>query len=85
MKELMELSLIVLNCVKCYTVGAESSMAVSSLTANSLKVHTLILNLFCFITLADMRWFGRVVPLISMGKKTEKQPVYVSTLKGCCH
>lgn len=82
MKELMELSLIVL---KCYTVGAESSMAVSSLTANSLKVHTLILNLFCFITLADMRWFGRVVPLISMGKKTEKQPVYVSTLKGCCH
>ncbi|XP_075875306.1 NADH dehydrogenase [ubiquinone] 1 alpha subcomplex subunit 9, mitochondrial [Nelusetta ayraudi] len=26
---------------------------------------------------ANMRWFGRVVPLISMGKKTEKQPVYV--------
>lgn len=50
MKELMELSLIVSNCVKCYTVGAECSMAVSRLTANSLKVHTQILNPFCFIT-----------------------------------
>lgn len=28
-----------------------------------------------------MRWFGGVVPLLSLGKKTEKQPVYVSTLK----
>ncbi|MBN3274106.1 NDUA9 dehydrogenase, partial [Polyodon spathula] len=26
---------------------------------------------------ANMRWFGRAVPLIAMGKKTEKQPVYV--------
>ncbi|KAM6946487.1 NADH dehydrogenase [ubiquinone] 1 alpha subcomplex subunit 9, mitochondrial [Aplochiton taeniatus] len=26
---------------------------------------------------ANMRWFGRAVPLISMGKKTEKQPVHV--------
>lgn len=25
-----------------------------------------------------MSWFGKAVPLISMGKKTEKQPVYVS-------
>lgn len=40
---------------------------------------------FLFYHLADMRWFGRVVPLIAMGKKTEKQPVYVRTLKGCCH
>jgi len=26
---------------------------------------------------ANMRWFGRAVPLIAMGKKTVKQPVYV--------
>ncbi|KAM4618640.1 NADH dehydrogenase [ubiquinone] 1 alpha subcomplex subunit 9, mitochondrial [Polymixia lowei] len=26
---------------------------------------------------ANMRWFGRVVPLIGMGKKTVKQPVHV--------
>uniref|UniRef100_A0A8C8MBT7 NADH dehydrogenase [ubiquinone] 1 alpha subcomplex subunit 9, mitochondrial n=1 Tax=Oncorhynchus tshawytscha TaxID=74940 RepID=A0A8C8MBT7_ONCTS len=27
---------------------------------------------------ANMRWFGKAVPLISMGKKTVKQPVHVS-------
>lgn len=27
-----------------------------------------------------MRWFGKAVPLISMGKKTVKQPVHVSIL-----
>ncbi|XP_028665034.1 NADH dehydrogenase [ubiquinone] 1 alpha subcomplex subunit 9, mitochondrial [Erpetoichthys calabaricus] len=26
---------------------------------------------------ANMRWFGRAIPLIAMGKKTVKQPVYV--------
>ncbi|XP_068169119.1 NADH dehydrogenase [ubiquinone] 1 alpha subcomplex subunit 9, mitochondrial [Antennarius striatus] len=26
---------------------------------------------------ANMRWFGNVIPLISMGRKTVKQPVYV--------
>ena len=26
----------------------------------------------------DLRWFGSAVPLIAMGKKTEKQPVHVS-------
>ncbi|XP_059843461.1 NADH dehydrogenase [ubiquinone] 1 alpha subcomplex subunit 9, mitochondrial [Hypanus sabinus] len=26
---------------------------------------------------SQMRWFGRAIPLISMGKKTVKQPVYV--------
>jgi len=25
-----------------------------------------------------MRWFGKAVPLIGMGKKTVKQPVHVS-------
>lgn len=25
-----------------------------------------------------MRWFGKAVPLIAMGKKTVKQPVHVS-------
>lgn len=30
-----------------------------------------------FFSTLDMRWFGGV-PLISLGKKTMKQPVYVS-------
>ena len=32
-----------------------------------------------------MRWFGNAIPLISSGKKTVKQPVYVSLLKGYSH
>ena len=32
-----------------------------------------------------MRWFGNAIPLISNGKKTVKQPVYVSLLKGYSH
>lgn len=30
----------------------------------------------------DMRWFGNAIPLLSMGKKTVKQPVYVSLSNG---
>lgn len=29
-----------------------------------------------------MSWFGNAVPLIAMGKKTVKQPVYVSKVEG---
>lgn len=32
--------------------------------------------------LSDMRWFGNAIPLMSLGKKTVKQPVYVSVVKG---
>ncbi|XP_010784582.1 NADH dehydrogenase [ubiquinone] 1 alpha subcomplex subunit 9, mitochondrial-like [Notothenia coriiceps] len=32
----------------------------------------------CFFkSFSDMRWFGNAIPLISRGKKTVKQPVYV--------
>lgn len=36
------------------------------------------LNVCFFLCYTDMRWFGKAVPLISMGKKTVKQPVHVS-------
>lgn len=38
---------------------------------------TEIIPRFSLFFLSDMRWFGGV-PLISLGKKTVKQPVYVS-------
>lgn len=31
--------------------------------------------------MSDMRWFGKAVPLIAMGKQTVKQPVHVSVLE----
>lgn len=36
--------------------------------------------MFCIYVCVDMRWFGKAVPLIAMGKKTVKQPCHVSTL-----
>lgn len=39
-------------------------------------------NFMCgFNPFSDMRWFGNAIPLISMGKKTVKQPVHVSLVK----
>lgn len=43
------------------------------------RLHLLIICIsICFITFSDMSWFGNAIPLISMGKKTVKQPVCVS-------
>lgn len=32
----------------------------------------------CVCVCIDMRWFGKAMPLIAMGKKTVKQPCHVS-------
>lgn len=57
-------------------------------SSTTLQVRTFVFNdstcwlqicLLIFNLLPDMRWFGNAIPLMALGKKTVKQPVYVKT------